>query len=285
MKDSRPVRQGGVIMSGGSGITSRRGLFAAAGAALLASATACSGAGDTQALGEPGDGQQTTLKVFAAASLQDPFEEIGAEAEAAHEGVEGDCGFALDLCCDHVLATQLLARAPADVLPSADTANMDKLADSPLSAAAPVAFTSNTLMIAVPAGNPAAVTDLASLTEEDVALVLCAPAVPCGAATQEVASASGLGFDPVSQEQSVTDVLGKVSTGEADAGLVYVTDVQKAGEAVEGIEFPEAVDAVNTYPITTVRGADNAALGQEFIDLVLDETGQDILSAHGFMRL
>src|SRR5690625_2497310 len=86
MKDSRPVRQGGVIMSGGSGITSRRGLFAAAGAALLASATACSGAGDTQALGEPGDGQQTTLMVFAAASLQDPFEEIGAEFEAAHEG-------------------------------------------------------------------------------------------------------------------------------------------------------------------------------------------------------
>src|SRR5690625_47473 len=275
MKDSRPVRQGGVIMSGGSGITSRRGLFAAAGAALLASATACSGAGDTQALGEPGDGQQTTLMVFAAASLQDPFEEIGAEFEAAHEGVGVDFSFT----GSSGLVTQIQEGAPADVFASADTANMDKLVDSELSAADPVAFTSNTLMIAVPAGN------LASLTEEDVALVLCAPEVPCGAATQEVASASGLGFDPVSQEQSVTDVLGKVSTGEADAGLVYVTDVQKAGEAVEGIEFPEAVDAVNTYPITTVRGADNAALGQEFIDLVLDETGQDILSAHGFMRL
>src|SRR5690625_4132749 len=277
MKDSRPVRQGGVIMSGGSGITSRRGLFAAAGAALLASATACSGAGDTQALGEPGDGQQTTLMVFAAASLQ----ELGAEFEAAHEGVGVDFSFT----GSSGLVTQIQEGAPADVFASADTANMDKLVDSELSAADPVAFTSNTLMIAVPAGNPAAVTDLASLTEEDVALVLCAPEVPCGAATQEVASASGLGFDPVSQEQSVTDVLGKVSTGEADAGLVYVTDVQKAGEAVEGIEFPEAVDAVNTYPITTVRGADNAALGQEFIDLVLDETGQDILSAHGFMRL
>src|SRR5699024_12711921 len=92
-------------------------------------------------------------------------------------------------------------------------------------------------------------------------------------------------FEPVWQEESVTDVRGKVSTGEADAGLVYVTDVQKAGEAVEGIEFPEAVDAVNTYPITTVRGADNAALGQEVIDLGLDETGEGITSAHGLHKV
>src|SRR5690625_3923031 len=210
MKDSRPVRQGGVIMSGGSGITSRRGLFAAAGAALLASATACSGAGDTQALGEPGDGQQTTLMVFAAASLQDPFEEIGAEFEAAHEGVGVDFSFT----GSSGLVTQIQEGAPADVFASADTANMAKLVDTDLSAADPVAFTSNTLMIAVPAGNPAAVTDLASLTEEDVALVLCAPEVPCGAATQEVASASGLGFDPVSRGRPLPRCWARWATGE-----------------------------------------------------------------------
>src|SRR5690625_342475 len=265
-------------MSGGGGIVTRRGLLAAIGALLLAGAAACGGTGDTQAGDEAGDGQQTTLMVFAAASLQEPFEEIGAAFEAAHEGAR----VAFNFTGSSGLVTQIQEGAPADVFASADTANMDKLVDSELSAADPIDFTSNTLMITVPAGNPAAITDLASLTREDVALVLCAPEVPCGAATEEVASAAGLTFEPVSQEQSVTDVLGKVSAGEADAGLVYVTDVGKAGEAVEGIEFPEAADVVNTYPITTVRGADDAALGQEFIDLVLDEIGQDILSAHGF---
>jgi molybdate transport system substrate-binding protein len=179
---------------------------------------------------------------------------------------------------------QIRQGAPADVFASADTATMDKLVASGLQGADPVAFAANTLMIAVPAGNPAAVTALESLTEADLNLVVCAPEVPCGAATETVEEVAGLEFAPVSEEQSVTDVLNKVTSGEADAGLVYATDVMKAGDAVEGIAFPEAADAVNTYPITTVKDAANAELGQEFVDLVTGETGQQLLAGYGFAR-
>ena len=158
---------------------------------------------------------------------------------------------------------------------------MDKLTEAGLEAVDPVDFTTNTLMIAVPAGNPAGVTDLASLTGA-LNLVVCAPEVPCGAATATVEEAARLEFAPVSEEQSVTDVLNKVTSGEADAGLVYVTDVAKAGEEVEGIEFPESQEAVNTYPITTVDGAANPELGQEFVDLVTGEQGQETLAGYGF---
>ena len=158
---------------------------------------------------------------------------------------------------------------------------MDKLTDAGLDAADPVDFTTNTLRIAVPAGNPAGVTDLASLTG-DLNLVVCAPEVPCGAATGTVEEAAGLEFAPVSEEQSVTDVLNKVTSGEADAGLVYVTDVEKAGDAVGGIDFPEAQEAVNTYPITTVDGSASPELGQEFVDLVTGVEGQEVLAGYGF---
>src|SRR5699024_11402158 len=113
-------------------------------------------------------------------------------------------------------------------------------------------YSSNCLSIAVAAVIPVGVTDLASLAQEWLDLVVCAPALPCGAAAETVEQAAGLEFTPVSEEQSVTDVLNKVTSGEADAGLVYVTDVRRGGDAVEGIAFPEAEEAVNVYPITTV---------------------------------
>lgn len=219
-----------------------------------------------------GDGS-TTLVVFAAASLQAPFEELGEQFEAAHEGVEVEFSFA----GSSTLVAQLQEGAPADVFASADTATMDRL-----TSAEPVDLASNTLMIAVPAGNPAHVRDLASLSREGIDLVVCAPEVPCGAASSKVEHSAGLTFAPVSEEQSVTDVLTKVTSGEADAGLVYVSDVRRAGDAVEGIEFAEAVDAVNTYPITTVDGSAHEELGQEFVDLVTGGAGRAVLDEHGF---
>lgn len=250
---------------------------AAAAAAIALTAAACSSGGGaedptTQAAGEP-----VTLHVFAAASLQEPFEELGEQFEAEHEDVTVEFSFA----GSSTLVEQIQQGAPADVFASADTKNMDKLTDAGLDAADPVDFTTNTLRIAVPAGNPAGVTDLASLTG-DLNLVVCAPEVPCGAATTTVEEAAGLEFAPVSEEQSVTDVLNKVTSGEADAGLVYVTDVEKAGDAVEGIDFPQAQEAVNTYPITTVDGSANPQLGQEFVDLVTGEEGQKVLAGYGF---
>ena len=248
---------------------------AAAGMALLAAG--CGNVGGTD--GESAD--TLTLQVYAAASLQDPFEEIGEQFESLHDGAEVEFNFA----GSSTLVQQIRQGAPADVFASANPQNMDKLVEAGLHAGDPVDITSNTLMIAVPAGNPAGITDLASLTDQGLNLVLCAPEVPCGAAAETVEEAAGLEFSPVSEEQSVTDVLNKVTSGEADAGLVYVTDVAKAGDGVAGIEFPESQEAVNTYPITTVKDADNAELGQEFVDLVRSEQGQQILAGYGFVGL
>ncbi|MGP9681036.1 molybdate ABC transporter substrate-binding protein [Brachybacterium sp. AOP3-A1-3] len=249
------------------------GLAAIAALALALGATGCSAVG-----GAGGGRTTTTLTVYAAASLQEPFEELGEQFEADHEGVDVEFSFA----GSSTLVEQIQQGAPADVFASADTSTMDELVDAGLEAADPVAFTSNTLMIAVPAGNPAGVTDLASLTENGIDLVVCAPAVPCGAAAETVERAAGVDLSPVSEEQSVTDVLNKVSSGEADAGLVYFTDVAKAGDEVEGIAFPESDSAVNTYPITTVEDSAQPELGQEFVDLVTGETGQQVLGEHGF---
>ena len=245
---------------------------AAAAAAIALTAAACGSGGRAE---DPA-AAPVTLHVFAAASLQEPFEELGEQFEAEHEDVAVEFTFA----GSSTLVEQIQQGAPADLFASADETNMDKLTGAGLEAADPVDFASNTLMIAVPAGNPAGITDLASLTGE-VHLVVCAPEVPCGAATETVEEAADLEFEPVSEEQSVTDVLNKVTSGEADAGLVYVTDVAKAGDAVEGIEFPESQEAVNTYPITTVDGSANPELGQEFVDLVTGEEGQQVLAEHG----
>lgn len=247
---------------------------AAAGIALLAAGCG-SGSSDE---GATDAAEPTTVQIFAAASLQEPFEELGEEFEAEHDGVE----LAFSFAGSSTLVEQIRQGAPADVFASANTANMDKLLESGMQGADPVDFASNTLTIAVPAGNPAGVTDLASLTAEGLNLVVCAPEVPCGAATGTLEQAAGLELAPVSEEQSVTDVLNKVTSGEADAGLVYVTDVARGGDEVEGITVPQAQEAVNHYPITTVQNAEHAALGAEFVGLVTGERGQEILAGYGF---
>jgi molybdate transport system substrate-binding protein len=113
---------------------------------------------------------------------------------------------------------------------------------------------------------------------------VCAPEVPCGAATQTVEKASGVDIKPVSEESSVTDVLSKVTSGQADAGMVYVTDVKAAGDKVNGVTFPESSEAVNTYPIATLAGSENKELAKQFVGLVTGPEGQNILSAAGFAK-
>jgi molybdate transport system substrate-binding protein len=236
--------------------------------ALLLSLTACGG----------DDGEDVTLTVFAAASLTASFEQVAERFEDEHEGVDVELSFG----GSSDLATQIEEGAPADVFASADTATMDELADAGLTGGDPQDFATNTLEIAVPPGNPVGVQTFQDLAAPGLALVVCAPEVPCGAAAQQVAEGAGVTLEPVSEEQSVTDVLGKVTSGEADAGLVYVTDVLAAGDDVEGIEFPEARSVVNVYPIAPVDGSEAADLAREFVELVLDETGQGILADHGF---
>jgi molybdate transport system substrate-binding protein len=159
---------------------------------------------------------------------------------------------------------------------------MDKLTADELQGSEPQVFANNTLQIATPPDNPAGVQSLQDLANPDLNLVVCAPEVPCGAAAQAVADDAGVTLQPDSEEQSVTDVLGKVTSGEADAGLVYVTDVITAGDDVQGIEFPEADSVVNDYPIATVADSDNPDLAQAFVDHVLSDEGRRVLADAGF---
>lgn len=248
-----------------------RGLATAAAAVALGPLLAACG-------GAVGEGEEATLTVFAAASLTTGFERLAESFEASHDGVEVE----LSLAGSSDLVAQIRSGAPADVFASADEANMDKLVADDLEGSEPEVFATNTLQIAVPPGNPAGVRSLADLADEDLAVVVCAPEVPCGAAAQAAADAAGTTLAPDSEEQSVTDVLGKVTSGEADAGLVYVTDVAAAGGDVLGIDLPGAQAVVNRYPIATVAGSDQADLAQEFVDLVLSEEGQQVLADAGF---
>lgn len=249
---------------------------------LFAGMTALLGIVSVAACGADGSdspaAENTALTVYAASSLTGAFEQLGQDFESSHDGVEVQFNFA----GSSDLVAQIQEGAPADVFASADEANMEKLTADDLEGSDPQAFASNTLEIAVPPGNPAGVKAFADLAGEGLNLVVCAPEVPCGAAAQTVADSAGVDLTPVSEEQSVTDVLAKVTSGEADAGLVYVTDVIAAGDDVEGIEFPESSEAVNVYPIATVAGTKHADLAEEFVDLVLDETGQSILEDVGF---
>ena len=122
------------------------------------------------------------------------------------------------------------------------------------------------------------------LTQQGLNPGVCAPQVPCGSATQKVEQATGVTLNPVSEESSVTDVLNKVTTGQADAGVVYVTDAKGAGDKVAEVPFPEAADAVNTYPIAVLKGSKNPELAQKFVDLVTGEAGQKVLNAAGFAK-
>ncbi|MCU1566258.1 MAG: Molybdate transporter, periplasmic molybdate-binding protein [Pseudarthrobacter sp.] len=236
-------------------------------------------AGCSQATGSSGGSSAgETLTVFAAASLKASFTELAKTYEAGHPGTTVTLSFAGSAD----LATQISQGAPADVFASADTRNMDKLQQDGLVDGEPRVFATNTLAIAVPPGNPAGIHSFADLAKPRTRLVQCAQQVPCGAAAAAVEQQEGMDLSPVSEENSVTDVLGKVASGEADAGLVYVTDVKAAAGIVEGIPFPEAAAAVNSYPIAALANSRNSAAGQAFLDLVSSPEGQQVLAGAGF---
>lgn len=222
--------------------------------------------------------EKTTLRVYAASSLSATFGEIAAQFEAAHEGVDVQ----LSLGGSSDLVAQVAEGAPADVVATADEATMARLVAEDLTGAEPRTFATNTLQLAVPPGNPASVRGLADLGRPGLDLVVCAPAVPCGAAAVRVAESADIALRPVSEEPSVGDVLAKVASGEAEAGLVYVTDVLAAAGQVEGVPLPEAANAPNAYPIAPVADSDHPDLAADFVALVLGSSGQRVLADAGF---
>jgi molybdate transport system substrate-binding protein len=246
-------------------------------AAVVVAGIAATGlAGCAAPAGSGGAGR--TLTVFAAASLKTPFTELAEQFEAANPGTTVTISFA----GSSDLATQISQGAPADLFASADTKNMAKLGDAGLVEGSPRDFATNVLTIAVPPANPASIASFADLARSGVKVVICAAQVPCGAATKTLEQKTGTTLRPVSEESSVTDVLGKVVSGEADAGLVYVTDAKAAGDKVQEIPFPEAAKAVNTYPIAAVRTGRNKELAAAFIAAVTGPDGRKVLSGAGF---
>lgn len=220
-----------------------------------------------------------TVNVFAAASLQEAFTALGSSFEAANPGTKIVFSFGPS----SGLATQITQGAPADVFASASTTSMDQVVTAG-AASSPTDFAKNIMEIAVPVKNPAGITALGDLTKADVKVALCQAAVPCGSTAEKVFSNAKITVQPVTQEVDVKAVLSKVSLGEVDAGVVYVTDVLAAGDKVRGIEIPADVNASTTYPIAVLTDSANAAAAQAFTDYVLSSDGATELTAAGFAR-
>ncbi|MCV7075443.1 molybdate ABC transporter substrate-binding protein [Mycobacterium szulgai] len=224
--------------------------------------------------------QHSQLVVFAAASLKPAFTQIGDRFKTDNPGVD----VTFDFAGSSELATQLTQGAAADVFASADTAQMETVAKAGLLAQSPTNFASNTLVIVAAPGNPKNINSFADLTRPGLSVVTCQQPVPCGSATARIVDATGVHLKPVSEELSVTDVLNKVTTGQADAGLVYVTDALSAGNKVTTIKFPQAAGAANVYPIGTLKNSSHVSLAQRFVATVTSETGQQILARSGFAK-
>lgn len=245
------------------------------------SAAASASASTTQPTGSESMSRSTlaqsgTLHVFAAASLKESFGKIEALFEEANSGVDVQ----LNLQGSQDLVTAIEQGAPADVLATANESTMTKAVEANL-VVQPQSFATNTLTLITPPGNPAKVTGLdASLASAK--LVVCAPEVPCGKATKKLAEELGVALTPVSEEQKVTDVRGKVASGEADAGVVYKTDAKAQGDEVEQVEIDGADKVVNVYPIAVVEASAQQELAKVFVDMVRSAEGQAILNEAGF---
>ncbi len=221
-------------------------------------------------------GPSGPLTVFAAASLRGAFDELAARFEQRHPAVDVR---PISYDGSSTLATQLIEGAPADVFASADEQTMDAVARAGLVASSEV-FASNTLVIVVPASGDSVQT-LEDLADPDLTVVLCAPEVPCGAASESLLDAAGVEVEPASLEQNVTAVLTKVAAGEADAGLVYATDV-RGRDDVRAIVPAGADRVVNRYPITALSEAGNPGAAEAFVAFVLSDAGRTVLDDFGF---
>lgn len=217
------------------------------------------------------------LDVFAAASLTEAIDEIGRTFARRRPGLD----VAVNTAGSSTLATQIVQGAPADVFVSADTAQMAVVEDAGLLAGAPVDVAGNRLAIAVEQGNPLGIEGLGDLSRSDVTAVLAAPEVPAGAYAETVLDAAGVRVDAASREPSVRAVLARVALGEADAGLVYDSDIA-ASDDVDGVGIPPDVNVAATYPAAVVAAGDVTDAARAFVDFLQGTAAQEILRAHGF---
>ena len=246
-------------------------------ASLLAVASLAACGSDDSSGGGDSSTKKVTLRVFAAASLTESFTELGRQFEADHPGTTVEFNFGPS----SGLAEQIGSGAPVDVFASASASNMDTVVQGG-DAKDPKDFATNSMEIAVPPDNPAGIATLADLAKPAVKVALCQAQVPCGKVAAEVLSKAQLTVKPATEEVDVKSVLTKVTLGEVDAGVVYVTDVQAAGDNVKGIEIPAEQNASTTYPIATLAKSEHAKEAGEFVDLVLSDAGTKVLEGAGF---
>jgi len=220
-----------------------------------------------------------TVSVLAAASLTEAFRTIGKDFEAAHPGTKVEFNFA----GSSTLARQVIEGAPADVFASADGENMKKVVDAGDVAGTPERFVRNRLAIIVPRGNPKHLKSLADLARPGLIISLAAPGVPVGRYAAEAFAKANTPVPEASREADVKAVVTRVSMGEADGGVVYVTDVAAGGDKVEVVPIPEAQNVLASYPIAVLKGAANAPGARDFVAYVLSPSGQRVLAASGFL--
>jgi molybdate transport system substrate-binding protein len=244
-------------------------VLAAAAAAGCSSSTTSPSAGSSPATG--------TITVFAAASLTESFTQLGKQFEAAHPGDTVKFSFGPS----SGLATQITSGAPADVFASAAPGNMDDVVSAG-DASSPQNFAKNTMEVATPPDNPGNVESVKDLADDSVKVALCQPQVPCGVVAAEVFKNVGITVKPVTLQPDVKSVLTQVETGNVDAGMVYVTDVQAAGSKVNGVTIPASDNASTLYPIATINSSKHKSIAQAFMNYVLSPAGQQVLKAAGF---
>ena len=241
---------------------------------------ACSSSTSTPSASSSGAGKVSgTVVVFAATSLTDAFNKIGAQFEKAHPGVTVKFNYN----GSSSLATSITQGAPADVFASAAPANMKTVTDSGDAAGTPQVFTRNTGEIMVEKGNPKKITSVKDLANSAIKVAVCAPEVPCGAVATAIFKNAGVTVKPVSEETNVGGVVTKVTLGEVDAGIVYVTDVKESEGKATGVPIPANQNDITEYPIVQVKGAPNATAAKAFISYVLGPDGQKVLTSFGFL--
>ena len=222
---------------------------------------------------------QGNITVFAAASLTDAFNEIGSAFTQANPRAKAT--FSFD--ASSALVQQINRGAPADLFASADQANMDKLTKAGNNGSTPAVFATNLLGVIVAPGNPKGITGVQDLAKPDLKVVVCAPEVPCGAYAKQIFDSAGVTVSPASLEQNVKGVVTKVTAGEADAGIVYLTDIAAAGSKAAGVEIPKEINVIAPYPIASTKASTNTAVDQGFVKFVLGAEGQAILKKYGFL--
>ena len=245
----------------------RRALVA--GLASLIFISACASSSESQA--------QTTIEVYAASSLATPFAYAGlAFEESTGVKVQFNLGASSDL------ARFVQEGAPADVFASADVANMDKVESQDLLDSPSVIFATNYLEIIVEKGNPLNISSLEDLSNPDLIFVTTNPDVPIGKYTAEVLRKAGVSVTPDSFESNVKGIMLKVASGEADAGIVYHSEVIASDGQVEGVKIPTEFNIVAKYPIGIIKNSENKEQAKDFIDFLLSPKGQALLTQYGF---